>query len=337
MSFLEEEYLRKISYKLRNFKIRGGHSFQWSCPICGDSKKKLNKARGYAYDKHGSLIVGCFNCGYGTIFPNFLKEVDPIVFQEFVMERFKDKIGKEVNADPSEVASLFKVSSTKKFVPNIFTPLHELKYLEDDHPAKLFAINRKLPIATREFFYVEKFMEWTLGHTDKFKTCKNIDHPRVIIPFKARDGHYIGYTARALNGEEPKYFRIFIDDVEKEKFYGIERLDETKRVYVLEGEIDSMFLPNAIAVSNGKLDVYLNKDAVYIPDADKRNPHIVTGIGKLIDKGLRVCLLPDGLPGKDINELIIAGLTEEKILDIINKNVYQGLSGKMKFNNWRVV
>lgn len=335
MSFIEEEYLRKISWRLRNFKVKGNHAYVFSCPICGDSKKKLTKARGGAFDKNGSLLIGCFNCNHEfNTFPKFLAQIDPNLYQEFIMERFQNKLSKQISCSDED---LFKSISTKKYVPNIFSPLQELKYLDDKHPAKSYALSRKLPIDKFEFYYVDDFIEWTKGHTDKFEKVIGDVHPRIVLPFKARDGHYIGYTARSLNGEEPKYYRIFIDADEKERFFGIDKLNESKQVYVLEGEIDSLFIPNSIAVSNGKLDVYFNKNAIYIPDADKRNPHIVKGIGKLFDAGLRVCLFPDNMPGKDIGDFIKSGLTSDDIVAIINENTYQGLVGKMRFNAWRVV
>lgn len=334
MSFLEEQYLRRVSYKLRNYKEKGGHQFNFSCPICGDSSKKKKKARCYAFDKTGSLVIHCHNCQYGASFPNFLKEIDPLLHQEFVMERFKEKAGREL----SEVAHVENVADTRKYIPNIFDGLPRVSDLSEKNEAKLYATKRLLPLENFDAFYAERFIEWTLGHSEKFRSAAgSLDHSRIIFPFYARDGRTIGYTARALNGEEPKYYRIFVSETEKERFFGLDKLDETKQVYVLEGEIDSMFLPNAIAVSNGKLHTYMNKDAIYIPDADKRNPHIVRGIKDMIDLGLKVCLLPDGLPGKDINELVVAGFDTGKILDIIHANVCQGLSGKLKFNNWRVV
>jgi transcription elongation factor Elf1 len=339
MSFLEEQYLRKVSYKFRNYKEKGNHQYNFSCPICNDSAKKKNKARGYAFNKNGSLIIHCHNCGYGASFPNFLKTVDPLLYQEFVMERFKEKLSNQVNSEIYEDGAPYmsKNLETKKYIPNIFSSLPRLNELPLSHPARKYADSRLLPITKFEFYYAEKFIEWTKGHTGKFKSVNNDNHPRVVIPFYARDGHIIGYTARALNGEEPKYYRIFIDDNEKEKFFGIDRLDESKQVYVLEGEIDSLFLPNAIAVSNGKLQTYMNKNAIYIPDADRRNKHITKNIDEMIDIGLKVCLLPDDLPGKDINELIVNGMTTDKIINIINQNVYQGLTGKLKFNQWKVV
>lgn len=338
MSFLEEQYLRRVSYKLRNYKENGRHRFNFSCPICNDSSKKKNKARGFAFDKSGRLNVYCHNCGYSKSFPNFLKDIDQLMYQEFVMERFKEKMAGEINADPMESGESFmaKILETRKYIPDIFSPLPRLNELRPSHQARMYADSRKLPLNDFEFYFVEHFIEWTKGHTDKFESVEGDTHPRVVIPFYARDGHILGYTARALNGEEPKYYRIFVDNDEKEKFFGIDRLDETKQVYVLEGEIDSMFLPNALAVSNGKLHTYMNKNAIYIPDADKRNLHIVRNIKEMLDLGLKVCLLPDTLPGKDINDLVVAGFDTEKIVAIINANVYQGMTGLLKFNQWKM-
>lgn len=331
MSFLEEQYLRRLSYRLRNYKEKGNHTFQFSCPICNDSDKKKSKARGYAFDKGGKLIIWCHNCNHEfKTLPRFLEHVDPLLYKEFIFARYKENNPEDIRKEV--LPEMFK---TKKYIPNIFETLPLVKTLESDNLAKVYIDTRKIPVDKYEIYYAEKFIEWTKGHTDKFLNWKTSDHSRIIIPFKARDGHYIGYTARSVNNQDQKYYRIFIDETEKEKFFGIDRVDESKTVYVLEGEIDSMFLDNAIAVSNGKLDTYLNKNAVYIPDSDKRNKHIVKGIEKLFDKGFKVCLLPDDLPGKDINDFIVAGLKSEKIIDIIKSSTYSGLVGKIQFNKWR--
>jgi transcription elongation factor Elf1 len=334
MSFIEEEYLRRVSYRLPLFKSPSPHKFTFRCPICGDSQKKKNKVRGFAKDYNGRLICSCLNCNHTfKSFPKFLEQIDPELYKQFIVEAFKKKMEKEVRSIEDDYFAF----STKKYIPNIFSPLEEVKDLPDENLAKKYVTDRKLPIDSREIYYVDKFVEWTKGHSDKFDAWRGEDHPRIIIPFKARDGHYIGYTARSINGEEPKYIRIFIDAEEKERFYGIDLLDETKQVYVLEGEIDSMFIPNAIAVSNGKLDTYYNPSAIYIPDADKRNPHIVKGIQKLIDRGLKVCLFPDDAPGKDINMIIESGYSFESLMKMIHNSVYQGLTAKLKFNSWSKV
>ena len=334
MTIIDEEYLRKTSFHLRNFKAKGNHTYAWSCNICGDSKKKKSITRMGAYYRSGKFLVSCYNCGYSSLFSNWLKHTDPMLYKEYIVANFGKKMDKEVKE--FDAVDYFGVQ-TKKYVPNIFSSLTELKYLPDENLGKKVSLERKLPIDKREIYYVENFIEWTKGHTDKFTNWRDGDHSRIIIPFKARDGHYIGYTARALKGEEPKYIRIFIDENEKERFYGIDLLDEKRQVYVVEGEIDAMFIPNAIAVSNGKLDCYFNKDAIYIPDADKRNIHIVKNIAGLLDKGLKVCLFPDDAPGKDINDCIKAGYSIDKVMNMIDNNVYQGLIGKLKFLTWSKV
>jgi len=60
-------------------------------------------------------------------------------------------------------------------------------------------------------------------------------------------------------------------------------------------------------------------------------------VQSMIELGLRVCMLPIDLPGKDLNELRQQNFTESELLDIIIKNTYQGLQAKMKFNIWKNV
>jgi hypothetical protein len=40
---------------------------------------------------------------------------------------------------------------------------------------------------------------------------------------------------------------------------------------------------------------------------------------------------------KDINDMVLAGKTSEKVLDTINDNVYNGLNAKLRFNEWKKV
>lgn len=334
MSFLEEEYLRRVSYKLRNFKSKGGHLYQFSCPVCGDSKTSTRKARGYAFDKCGSLIIHCHKCAYGASFPSFLKDQDALLYKEFVMERFKQDTTKEVRH--REYDDL-KIVATKKYIPDIFSSLPLASSFSLPHEAAKFISDRKIPVDQYQIYYAEKFIEWSNTNSIKFKDWKGDDHSRIVIPFKSRDGRIIGYTARSLNGEEPKYYRIFVSDSEKEKFFGLDRLDETKQVYVVEGEIDSMFLPNGLAVSNGKLETYLNKSAIYIADKDVRNKHIMKNVSEMIEHGLNVCMLPDDLVGKDINEFVVAGYTQEQLLKVIHTNTFSGLKAKLKFKEWSKV
>ena len=261
-------------------------------------------------------------------FSNFLKDIDINLHKSFILETFKESN----NYLPSKKDYIHKIVETKKYIPNIFSGLPLVRECVKDSEIYQFCNTRKLPIDTFPFYFAANFNEWTKGNTDKFIKCTGKDHSRLIIPWYDRDKKIIGYSARDLdNTQDQKYYRIFVDDEAKEKFFGIDRLDDSKSHFVCEGEIDSLSIDNAIAVSNGKLSIYQHPNAHYIPDGDYRNKQIMKNTSDLIEAGYKVCLLPDNLP-KDLNEMMQNGLTKVEITDIIHQNTFQGISARMRFN-----
>lgn len=79
------------------------------------------------------------------------------------------------------------------------------------------------------------------------------------------------------------------------------------------------------------------ENAVFVYDIEYRNKEILKRIEKIIDKNLQVCLIPREYSsrGKDINELILSGMKKEEIENIINDNIYKGLSAKLKLAELR--
>ena len=290
-------------------------------------------SRGNFYVKVGALMYGCYNCNASMRFETFLKDFDSNLYQQYRLEVFKEGMSNQINIIQPHIPE------TKKYIPDIFEDLPLVSSLDEKTQAFQFCSRRKLPIYDFDFHFVEGFYEWSKGHTDKFEKWTGKDHSRIVMPWRDENKKIIGYSARALdNLQQNKYIRIFLDDDVKLKLFGMDRVDLKKQVYVLEGEIDSLMISNALAVANGKLHTYVNKDAIYIPDNDVRNKHIMRNVSEMIDMGLKVCLLPENEWGKDLNEMKVNGnLTESALLDIINKNVVQGLSGKLKFNNWKKV
>jgi hypothetical protein len=71
-------------------------------------------------------------------------------------------------------------------------------------------------------------------------------------------------------------------------------------------------------------------------DNEPRNKEIVKQLEKYIDAGYSVCMFPDTVKQKDINEMILeGGLSVEDIVELINTNTYTGMDAKLKFVNWR--
>ena len=73
MLHLDRKYISLVSIQLDKFK-KQETVYNFRCPYCGDSKKNKNRARGYFFQKKGSYIYKCHNCGVGRTLPNFLNK-----------------------------------------------------------------------------------------------------------------------------------------------------------------------------------------------------------------------------------------------------------------------
>ena len=59
-------------------------------------------------------------------------------------------------------------------------------------------------------------------------------------------------------------------------------------------------------------------------------------MAEAIQANAKICIWPKSIAEKDINEMILVGRTEEEILDIINKNTFEGLTAMVEFTSWRM-
>jgi hypothetical protein len=72
-------------------------------------------------------------------------------------------------------------------------------------------------------------------------------------------------------------------------------------------------------------------------DNEPRNKDIVKQLDKYITLGYNVCMFPDSVKEKDINEMILAGRSSFEILELINTNTTSGIEAKLKFSNWKKI
>lgn len=340
MLYIDSKYLNILGSQLRNFKKKKDYEWNFSCPVCGDSAKNRLKARGYAYRKQDCIVVHCHNCGYSSRFSSFLKRTNQNLYDEYVMERYKESTDKSQISE-KDVANLVLQPEIHELRDDILSPLKRLSDLDESHPAVRYVINRKIP---KDFwkllYFAPKFKKYTNTVTPKFEEPIVGEHPRMIIPFFTEHGKCFAFQARAYGDEQPKYFTIKVDET-LEKIYGLERVDYSKRILVVEGPIDSLFLPNAIAVSGSSFDTptiqKLLTNATLVMDNEPRNKEIVRQLEKYIDAGYTVCMFPDNVPYKDINEMILGGMTQSEIVDLINNNTFSGVEAKLKFATWRKI
>jgi hypothetical protein len=118
--------------------------------------------------------------------------------------------------------------------------------------------------------------------------------------------------------------------------YGTERVDPTKTIYVTEGQIDSLFIENAVAVGGANYESAFMRsiatNCVIIPDSDwKRNRQVGKQLMKAIKLNFKVFFVPDWVEGKDVNDFICNGMTIPELELLIDANTKQGLQAQLQF------
>jgi transcription elongation factor Elf1 len=331
MSYIDTKYLNIISPYLQQFKKKGDDLWNFRCPYCGDSHKSRTKARGFVFRKKNDLFFKCHNCGTGASLGNLIKTLDSKTYKDYIMERYKK--GVETRSSPQPEFHFNAPVFRKK---GILKGLKSIQDLPDDHPARQIVERRKLPVESLSDLYLcESFFKFTNSIIKgKFPSLGG-DHPRLIIPFRGEDGEVFAYQGRAFGNEQPKYITIKID-ADRDKIFGLDKVNKDKPILVVEGPLDSLFLDNCIAVAGADFSS-MEGDLTVIYDNEPRNKEINKQIEKTIDQGKSVCLWPDTMVCKDINDMIILGYTKEEIQEIITNNTFSGVAAKLRFAEWRRV
>lgn len=348
--WIDVKYLKQISYRLDRWveKKISPHQSICKCPICGDSIKKANKKRGYFYEKGASILFRCFNCDASMSFGKFLKEFDPFVYKQYAMESYRERV--QDTPEPEKKEEISPLIGSKKSPQNALKQAQidaklvlgdavTLMSLDQKHPARLYFDARKLPSKYNSMFYfAENFFDWASKNTDKFEAASENykDHPRIIIPWYNSKQELFAYQARSIFGQDPKYYTIVLDP-ETPKLFGMDRVDLDKKIYVLEGPLDSLIIQNAIAVGSSALTTFsdFGLDVTYIFDCEPRNAEIVKLIGKAVRNNKNVFIPPNSYKYKDLNDAIIDGYSETELLELITQNTFSGASALLRFNQWK--
>jgi hypothetical protein len=298
------------------------------CPYCGDSKNNLYKTRGYFFQK-GSVRFFCHNCGISRSLSKLLGELDYILKKEYDLEVFTEKNPKPIQAKEAK--------PEEETDSNIFLKkIKKISQLHPDHPAKLYVVKRKIPFNQHfRLYYSPKFFAWVnCIIPNKFKVKK--DEPRLIIPFFDQNKQMFGFQGRSFDpNAKTRYYTIMFR--EHSKVFGLDQVDLNNRVYVVEGPIDSLFSPNSLAMAGADVDssILKKENTTIIFDNEPRNVEILKRMKKYIDSGYTVCIWPENINQKDINDMVLSGMDINNLLDVINENSYNELKAELRFSAWR--
>ena len=322
MDFVDVKYINLISLRLQKFKKIKNNLYNFRCPICGDSQRNKNKARGYLYQVKNNTNFKCHNCGLNISFNNFLKQVDVNTHKQYTFEKFKEgNTGKNFVVQEPE----FKFEVPK------FRPKLDLPKASENPNAKAYLEKRKLN--SHKFYYTEKFKEWTNSLKLTFDSIVK-DEPRIIIPLFYQNT-LVGFKGRALGPNKIKYITVMLND-DAPKIYGLDEVQKTETVYITEGPFDSTFICNSIAMcgADGDVSKWGIRNRVWIYDNEPRNTEIVRRIQSKIESGESVVIYPNSVTEKDINDMVLSGLD---VQSMIESNTYSGLEAKLKFTTWKKI
>ena len=330
MSYLDTKYINLASASLQKFKRVKSGLWTFRCPYCGDSKKNKNKTRGYIFQVKGDHVFKCHNCGVTRSFTNFLKDNAPHVYDEYVMERYKEgTIGKNV-PKPDLTQFISKPKFEKRTVD-----LEPLSCLNNFHVAKKYILDRGIPENKLDrLYYCPNFKEWTNTQKHTFSDTTN-DEERIIIPLNDTDGNLIGFQGRSLSpNAKMRYITVMLDE-DAPKLYGLDHINKNETIYIVEGPLDSFFLENAVAMCGSDVDIrsFGWSDYIWVYDNEPRSRQITDKISRSIDAGDAVVIWPSSIKEKDLNDMVTSGIN---VKSVIESNVYHGLKAKLQLSNWKI-
>ena len=202
-------------------------SWNFRCPICGDSKKSQRKRRGNYYPNNAmyicyndpecsaaglNIIAKMTNTSFSEVYKDFLNYATKSQSTFFAKKpRSTQEIGAKTCNKPVVVPSNWREIS-----PKIVNYLNQRKIYEAPNAP----------------------MNWHFYH--------DIEKDRLVIPW-ASDNGFTYYQERAIHEwQSPKY--LFPFDTIKEVF-GLSTLDESwPYIMVMEGAFDSIWVKNGTAI-----------------------------------------------------------------------------------------
>ena len=289
----------------------------------------------------------CFGCGKGGNAITFLQESQGMTFREAV-QWLADKAGLTIDDDDTPRTAEDIAAQRKReamFVANAAAAAFFAKQIHADTPeaksAMAYATNRwsKKFVEEEDIGFAPgrgAFHSWALENAQPIDLLKELGllrekdgrtfdgyYNRIVIPIKERYGRIIGFTARNLNEDGPKY----INSPESESYHkeqsifgeanAIRQGASEQKFYLVEGAPDVMKLQsigiyNTVAsLGSAWTDKQLlslkryNPTLCFIPDIDppKEGERFGTGVKAVMKNGLRAFELGFTVTVKEIQDI----------------------------------
>lgn len=351
MSWVDTKYIGLMATRLDRYKQTGPTTHIFRCPYCGDSQKHTHKTRGYFYHIKDDVRFKCHNCGESRSLRDFIKDICPDLYRGYLFDFFGPSTQAAKPLSEEKVPDAFKVSSKgmtlrfkKKegFLSN-FKPVAVLK---PSNPGRAYVEKRMLPEKFWQSIYYVEDANDVFSRIDAYKHKEwKGQHDAIMVPFYSReeDGFTTMFVQLRFLGDDPPIRYLTLELEGDIKAWGLERVDPAKRVYILEGAFDAMFVENAVACAGadvGQLESYLRsigcEDIVAVWDSDFAvNPDVRAKLENAVNNGMAVALIGPGLDGKDINEAVQKGMNPTSVMAYLDSRVFKGLDAQLELARYK--
>ena len=331
--WVDKKYANLVSGSLLRFKWLSNTVANFRCPFCGDSSSNSIKARGYLFPKQQMYLYKCHRCAVSLPFGAFLKRLSRSLFDEYIMEKF------DRTAPPLPEPELRYVRSDVRFTNHSqVLQLSALTLPVALHDVRMFVRDRRLPeIALQRLYGTSHARTWLTSLVGPEKAARVTDGmPYLVIPLRLPDKTWYGAQLRLITRKEYITFRWGHDAL---RTFGLDAWNPDALTYCVEGPLDALCLPNAIAFCGSDLLGGLErmkendtpvKDRVLVWDNEPRNSQIAKHLAQAITLGERVVVWPRGLP-KDVNDMLKADLDPTRI---VSQYTFKGIAAQLEYGQW---
>lgn len=343
--WVEKLYLNRGSPRLERFVWKNSDVANCRCPFCGDSDKRTSKARGYFFMHRKDGIFRwhykCHNCGVGYHLRTFIKTMWPDLFAELLMDELKEKGQAPVQKPTEAVPARRKVALSAEVETNTelqFKNAFRLDRLPEQHIARQYVESRGIaPIHYGKFWWTDFWHDMVCEVTTKHDRIRN--ESRLVLPLQDSRGKVFGLVGRSLDlNSQRRYMMVRDEESELPSLYGLFGLNPHQLITVVEGPIDSLFIPNSVAMCGGGVSIDMLRElgsrVRVCLDNQPRNRDVVKRMQQYADAGLNLVIwnnMTERL--KDINDMASAGLDVNYEMAI--RECVGTLFCRIKINEWK--